>query len=56
MDRFWFRNDPPAWCDRHLAGCGKPRHIEFRTGQPKSNVGRILRRSLRDEATTMKAA
>jgi long-chain acyl-CoA synthetase len=26
-----------------------PRHIEFRTELPKTNVGKILRRALRDE-------
>jgi len=27
-----------------------PRYIEFRTELPKTNVGKILRRALRDEA------
>jgi len=26
-----------------------PKHIEFRTDLPKTNVGKILRRALRDE-------
>jgi long-chain acyl-CoA synthetase len=26
-----------------------PKHIEFRTELPKTNVGKILRRALRDE-------
>jgi long-chain acyl-CoA synthetase len=26
-----------------------PKHVEFRTDLPKTNVGKILRRSLRDE-------
>jgi long-chain acyl-CoA synthetase len=26
-----------------------PKHIEFRTDLPKTNVGKILRRQLRDE-------
>jgi len=26
-----------------------PRHIEFRSELPKTNVGKILRRALRDE-------
>jgi long-chain acyl-CoA synthetase len=29
-----------------------PRHIEFRSELPKSNVGKILRRALRDEPDT----
>jgi long-chain acyl-CoA synthetase len=35
-----------------LAGYKVPRHIEFRDELPKSPVGKILRRALRDEATT----
>ena len=27
----------------------RPRHVEFRDELPKSNVGKILRRELRDE-------
>jgi len=33
----------------HLTGYKKPRHIEFRQDLPKTNVGKILRRELRDE-------
>src|SRR3569623_3143475 len=32
-----------------LAGYKVPRHIEFRSELPKTNVGKILRRALRDE-------
>jgi long-chain acyl-CoA synthetase len=32
-----------------LAGYKVPRQIEFRTELPKTNVGKILRRALRDE-------
>ena len=35
---------------KQLAGYKMPRHIEFRSELPKSNVGKILRRELRDEA------
>ncbi len=38
-----------AYCTQHLTGYKKPRHIEFRTELPKTNVGKILRRELRDE-------
>jgi long-chain acyl-CoA synthetase len=36
-----------AHCRRHLAGYKCPREVEFRDELPKSNVGKILRRSLR---------
>ncbi|PLR35410.1 long-chain-fatty-acid--CoA ligase FadD [Chimaeribacter californicus] len=38
-----------AHCRRHLTGYKVPRIIEFRDELPKSNVGKILRRELRDE-------
>ncbi len=34
-------------CRRHLTGYKVPRHIEFRTELPKTNVGKILRRAMR---------
>jgi long-chain acyl-CoA synthetase len=37
-------------CRRHLTGYKVPREVEFRAELPKSNVGKILRRELRDEA------
>jgi len=39
-----------AHCRAHLTGYKCPREVEFRTELPKSNVGKILRRELRDEA------
>ncbi|MFB5743443.1 long-chain-fatty-acid--CoA ligase FadD [Cedecea sp. S5-13] len=39
-----------AFCRRQLTGYKVPKLIEFRTELPKSNVGKILRRELRDEA------
>ena len=39
-----------AHCREHLTGYKCPRQVEFRTELPKSNVGKILRRELRDEA------
>ena len=39
-----------AFCHKQLSGYKIPRIIEFRTELPKSNVGKILRRALRDEA------
>ena len=38
-----------AHCKEQLTGYKRPRHIEFRDELPKSNVGKILRRELRDE-------
>ena len=39
-----------AHCREQLTGYKCPRDVEFRTELPKSNVGKILRRELRDEA------
>jgi long-chain acyl-CoA synthetase len=36
-------------CRAHLTGYKVPRQISFRTELPKTNVGKILRRQLRDE-------
>ncbi|WP_234735832.1 AMP-binding protein [Tellurirhabdus bombi] len=38
-----------AYCRENLTGYKRPRYIEFRTELPKTNVGKILRRSLREE-------
>jgi long-chain acyl-CoA synthetase len=37
------------FCHEQLTNYKVPRHVEFRTGLPKTNVGKILRRQLRDE-------
>ncbi|HZX25770.1 MAG TPA: long-chain fatty acid--CoA ligase, partial [Telluria sp.] len=37
------------YCREQLTGYKKPKHIEFRDELPKTNVGKILRRALRDE-------
>lgn len=37
-------------CRKHLTGYKVPKLIEFRDELPKTNVGKILRRELRDEA------
>jgi long-chain acyl-CoA synthetase len=37
------------YCRKNLTGYKIPRYIEFRTDLPKTNVGKILRRALRDE-------
>lgn len=38
-----------AYCHEQLTGYKCPKHIEFRADLPKTNVGKILRRELRDE-------
>ena len=52
---FVVRKDPSltaealiAFCRGQLTGYKTPRHVEFRHDLPKSNVGKILRRELRD--------
>ncbi len=37
------------FCKENMAGYKRPRHIEFRDELPVSNVGKVLRRVLRDE-------
>jgi long-chain acyl-CoA synthetase len=37
------------YCKENLTGYKRPKHIEFRDSLPKTNVGKILRRELRDE-------
>jgi long-chain acyl-CoA synthetase len=37
------------YCKREFTGYKKPKYIEFRTELPKTNVGKILRRALREE-------
>ncbi len=56
---FVVRRDPAltaetlmAFCKEQFTGYKKPKTIEFRTELPKSNVGKILRRELRDEIKT----
>ncbi|MBT8137707.1 MAG: long-chain-fatty-acid--CoA ligase [Gammaproteobacteria bacterium] len=53
---FIVRSDPALtekevidYCREHLTGYKVPREIEFRDELPKTNVGKILRRELRDE-------
>jgi long-chain acyl-CoA synthetase len=38
-----------AHCRKYLAGYKVPRQIEFRGDLPKTNVGKILRRALRED-------
>ncbi len=41
--------DVLAYCKENLTGYKRPRLVEFRDELPKTNVGKILRRALRDE-------
>jgi long-chain acyl-CoA synthetase len=53
---FVVRSDPSVteqdvedYCRENLTGYKVPKEIEFRDDLPKTNVGKILRRALRDE-------
>ncbi|MDB5798889.1 MAG: long-chain fatty acid--CoA ligase [Paucimonas sp.] len=53
---FVVRRDPSltadqllSYCREQLTGYKRPKYIEFRDELPKTNVGKILRRELRDE-------
>ncbi|MGH8225995.1 MAG: AMP-binding protein [Gammaproteobacteria bacterium] len=48
-DRSISAEDVIAWAHENLTGYKVPKHVEFRKELPKSNVGKILRRALRDE-------
>jgi long-chain acyl-CoA synthetase len=43
------------YCREQLTGYKRPKYIEFRESLPKTNVGKILRRELRDEKQTAQA-
>jgi long-chain acyl-CoA synthetase len=45
-----------AYCKEQLTGYKRPKYIEFRDELPKTNVGKILRRVLRDEESAPKQA
>jgi long-chain acyl-CoA synthetase len=47
-------NELKAFLAERLTGYKRPRQIEFRGELPKTNVGKILRRALRDEAMARK--
>ncbi len=44
------------YCKGKLAGYKKPQFVEFRDDLPRTNVGKVLRRELRDEAVKMMAS
>ncbi|CAG4989590.1 Long-chain-fatty-acid--CoA ligase [Dyadobacter sp. CECT 9275] len=47
--------DVRAYCRQNLTGYKCPKKIEFRNELPKTNVGKILRRALRDEELAKQA-
>jgi len=49
------RDELRQHCRQHLTGYKVPKDIEFRDELPKSNVGKILRRILRDEEIAKRA-
>jgi long-chain acyl-CoA synthetase len=56
---FIVRKDPSltveqvkAFCKENLTGYKQPRYVEFRTDLPKTNVGKILRKELREPAAS----
>ncbi len=49
------KEDLAEFCKEQLTGYKRPKYIEFRDELPKSNVGKILRRELRN-ADLKKAA
>jgi long-chain acyl-CoA synthetase len=48
--------DVIAYCKEQLTGYKRPKIVEFRTELPKTNVGKILRRELRDAPAARPAA
>ncbi len=46
--------DVRAFCKEKLTGYKVPRHVNFRDALPKTNVGKLLRRVLRDEVMAEK--
>jgi long-chain acyl-CoA synthetase len=44
--------DVIEFCRKSLTGYKVPKHVYFRSELPKTNVGKILRRALRDEAAS----
>jgi long-chain acyl-CoA synthetase len=47
-DQTLTETDLIEFCKERLTGYKRPRIVEFRTELPKTNVGKILRRELRD--------
>ena len=59
VDAFVVRKDPTlttdalrAFCKENLTGYKVPKQIFFRESLPKTNVGKVLRRALREEVAS----
>ena len=53
MDRIWLGSYPDAvreHCAKYLTGYKRPRRVEFRDSLPKTPLGKIFRRRVKDEA------
>lgn len=50
-DKSLTEDELKEFCKEHLTGYKCPKAIEFRTELPKTNVGKILRRALREEVS-----
>ena len=48
--------DVLEFCAKNLTNYKRPKHVEFRADLPKSNIGKILRRELRDAQARKPAA
>jgi long-chain acyl-CoA synthetase len=48
-DKGLTKDELMVYCKDQLTGYKRPKYIEFRDSLPKTNVGKILRRELRDE-------
>ncbi|MFQ5608804.1 MAG: AMP-binding protein [Woeseiaceae bacterium] len=48
-DKSITEQDVLAYCKANLTGYKRPKYVEFRDDLPKTNVGKILRRALRNE-------
>jgi len=48
-DKSLTKDEVITYCKTNLTGYKLPKYIEFRDELPKTNVGKILRRALKDE-------
>jgi long-chain acyl-CoA synthetase len=55
-DKGLTERDVIEYAAQHLTGYKRPKAVEFRADLPKTNVGKILRRQLRDEELNKKTA
>jgi long-chain acyl-CoA synthetase len=51
-DKALTKEEVLGYCKEQLTGYKRPKYVEFRESLPKTNVGKILRRELRDEKQT----